>query len=114
MTARASLVEQLLDLAWSHWAALGVAGSVQAAEVPVDLEALLLLTAELAAEDPRLRDEALDWCSRFHGFASKPRLKQLLREMTYLLRFTRPRQWAATEPSDPIPTVGSTLPTNGV
>ncbi len=79
MTARATLVEQLLDLAWSHWAALGVAGSVRATEVPVDLEALLLLTADLAAEDPRLRDEALDWCSRFHGFASKPRLKQLLR-----------------------------------
>lgn len=53
--------------------------SVPAADVPVDLEALLILTSELAAEDPRLRDEALDWCSRFHGFASKPRLKQLLR-----------------------------------
>jgi len=79
MAARATLVEQLLELAWSQWTALGVAGSVRAADVPVDLEALLLLTAELAEEDPRLRDEALDWCSRFHGFASKPRLKQLLR-----------------------------------
>lgn len=79
MAARASLVELLLDLAWSHWAALGVAGSVRAADVPVDLEALLILTGELADEDPRLREEALDWCSRFHGFASKPRLKQLLR-----------------------------------
>jgi hypothetical protein len=75
------LVEQLLDLAWSQWAALGVAGSIRAAEVPIDLEALLLLTAELAPEDPRLRDEALDWCSRFHDFASKPRLKQLLRRL---------------------------------
>lgn len=79
MAARSTLVAQLLDFAWSQWAALGVAGSVQAAELPVDLEALLLLTAELGAEDPRLRDEALDWCSRFHGFVSKPRLKQLLR-----------------------------------
>lgn len=79
MEARATLVAQLLDFAWSQWAALGVAGSLRATEVPVDLEALLLLTAELATEDPRLRDEALDWCSRFHGFASKPRLKQLLR-----------------------------------
>jgi hypothetical protein len=79
MAARATLVGQLLDFAWSQWAALGVAGSIRAAEVPVDLEALFLLTAEMAAEDPRLRDEALDWCSRFHGFASKPRLKQLLR-----------------------------------
>lgn len=79
MAARATLVERLLDLAWSHWAALGVAGSLPPAEAPVDLEALLIVTAELASEDPRLRDEALDWCSRFHGFASKPRLKQLLR-----------------------------------
>jgi len=78
MAARATLVEQLLDLAWSHWAALGVAGAVPAADVPVDLEALLVLTADLAPEDPRLRDEALDWCNRFHGFASKPRLKQAL------------------------------------
>lgn len=79
MHARARLVEPLLDLAWSQWSALGVAGAVGPTEDPVDLEALLLLTAELADDDPRLRDEALDWCSRFHGFASKPRLKQLLR-----------------------------------
>lgn len=79
MVARSTLVAQLLDFAWSQWAALGVAGSVRAAELPIDLEALLLLTAELAGEDPRLRDEALDWLTRFHGFASKPRLKQLLR-----------------------------------
>jgi hypothetical protein len=79
MDARTPLVEQLLDLAWSHWTALGVAGAIPPTEEPVDLEALLLLTAELARDDPRLRDEAIDWCSRFHGFASKPRLKQLLR-----------------------------------
>lgn len=80
MDARALLVEPLLDLAWSHWTALGVAGAVGPTEDAVDLEALLLLTAELADDDPRLRDEALDWCSRFHGFVSKPRLKQLLRK----------------------------------
>jgi hypothetical protein len=79
MKPRAALVEQLLDLAWSHWSALGVAGATGATTAPVDLESLLILTAELAPEDPRLRDEALDWCSQFHGFVSKPRLKQLLR-----------------------------------
>jgi hypothetical protein len=79
MDPRSALVEQLLDLAWSHWSALGVAGATAAATDPVDLESLLILTAELAPEDPRLRDEALDWCSQFHGFVSKPRLKQLLR-----------------------------------
>jgi hypothetical protein len=79
MLARENLVEPLLDVAWSQWTALGVAGAGAASEDAVDLEALLILTAELANDDPRLRDEALDWCSRYHGYISKPRLKQLLR-----------------------------------
>jgi len=79
MVARAVLLGRLLDLAWSQWTALGVAGSVAPARDPVDVEALMIFTAELASDDPRLCDEALDWCSRFHGFSSKPRLKQLLR-----------------------------------
>lgn len=79
MTARVPLVERLLDLAWSHWTALGVAGASSPSAVAVDLEALLLLTAELAVDDPRLRDESLDWCVRNCRFISKPRLKQLLK-----------------------------------
>src|SRR5262249_31371950 len=47
-----------------------------------DLEALLILTAELAEADPRLRDEALDWCVCNSRFSSKPRLKQLLKLST--------------------------------
>lgn len=79
MNARAALVEELLDGLWRQWTTLGIAGTAGMTDVAVDMEVLLLLTAELAAEDPRLRDEALDWCATSHRFISKPRLKQLLR-----------------------------------
>ncbi len=79
MGHRADLAELLLDLAWSHWTTLGVAGAAVLSETAIDLEALMILTAELAPDDPRLRDEALDWCIKFHRYSSKPRLKQLLK-----------------------------------
>lgn len=82
MNTRAVLIERLLDLAWSQWTTLGVAGVRPASKAAIDLESLMLLTAELAENDPRLRDEALDWCAKFHRFSSKPRLKQLLRAHT--------------------------------
>jgi hypothetical protein len=82
MNARTTLVEALLDSAWRQWTTLGVAGveGIDATGgVAIDLEALLLLTAPLFADDPRLRDEVLDWCVRSHRFISKPRLKQLVK-----------------------------------
>ncbi len=79
MNARTELVEALLDSAWRQWTTLGVAGVEAAGVVAVDLEALLLLTASLFADDPRLRDEVLDWCVRSHRLISKPRLKQLVK-----------------------------------
>jgi hypothetical protein len=73
------LVQELLDLLWRQWTTLGVAGVEGAGPIAIDLEALLILTAKLTPEDPRLRDEALDWCAKSHRFISKPRLKQLLK-----------------------------------
>jgi hypothetical protein len=73
------LVEELLDLLWRQWTTLGVAGVDDAGPIAIDLEALLVLTAELSPEDPRLRDEALDWCTKSHRFIAKPRLKQLVK-----------------------------------
>lgn len=76
----------LVDLAWSHWTALGVSGWRLAsrraeanAPIAVDPEALLLLTAAIGRDDPRLRDEALDWCVAYGRYVSKVRLKNLLR-----------------------------------
>ncbi len=79
MSPRAELVEELLTLAWAQWTALGVNGLEPARGSALDLEALMLLSAELAEADPRLFGEAVDWCSRHHRYVSKPRLKQLLR-----------------------------------
>ncbi len=42
-------------------------------------EELILLTALIGEYDPRLRDEALDWCVRYHQFISVSRLRVLAR-----------------------------------
>lgn len=80
------LERSLVDLAWSHWTELGVSGwgpgsAVRSAarEVAVDPEPLIFLTASLGRADPRLRDEATDWCVAFGRYISKVRLKNLLR-----------------------------------
>lgn len=80
MTLRDELVEELSTLAWAQWTALGVNGLEPATGTAIDLEALMILTAELAEDDPRLFGEAVDWCSRHHRYACKPRLKQLLNQ----------------------------------
>ncbi len=82
MTASQQIESQLLDLAWRQWTELGVAGTKPYGQVAVGIEELLLLTAALADADPRLRDEALDWCAKFGRFVSKPRLKNLLRSVS--------------------------------
>jgi hypothetical protein len=73
------LTELALDLAWSHWTALGVRGVFGPPETAVDPEALLPLTARLEEVDARLADEAIDWCVRYGAsFVSKTRLKGLI------------------------------------
>ena len=59
---RSFLLDAALHLAWQQWTALGVAGSVSAPDHAIDLEALIGFTPVLGDDDPRLRDEALDWC----------------------------------------------------
>lgn len=81
-----TIIEQLNDglaeLAWSLWTELGVAGTFRRHKhCLVPLEELIVLTAAIADYDPRLRDEALDWCSRYHHFVSVSRLKTLVKKM---------------------------------
>lgn len=45
----------------------------------IDPEPLIIYTASFGDDDPRLRDEATDWCTRYWRFVSKTRLKNLLR-----------------------------------
>ena len=74
--------EQLLDLSWSLWTELGVAGPKRRhRHCLILLEELVILTSVLARQDPRLRDESLDWCARFHRFISVSRLKSLLPDL---------------------------------
>jgi hypothetical protein len=72
----------LIDLAWSLWTELGVAGTFRRHEnCLISLEELIILTAVIADSDPRLRDEALDWCVRYHHLVSISRLKTLVKKM---------------------------------
>ena len=76
------LDEVLIDLAWSLWTEIGVAGvSRRHQDFLILPEELIILTAMLAEKEPRLRDEALDWCTRYHQFISVSRLKTLAKSM---------------------------------
>lgn len=70
----------LAKLAWSLWNELGVAGvNRQHGDCLISLEELIILTTLISEVDPRLRDESLDWCSRYHHFVSISRLRTLLK-----------------------------------
>jgi hypothetical protein len=76
------VAEAAIALAWSHWTALGVSGVVPPPDTAVDPEALILLTAVIADHDPRLRDEALDWCVQFgKQFIAAGRMRTLSRSL---------------------------------
>jgi hypothetical protein len=57
-----ALASAALGVAWQQWTALGVAGTVAPPDHAIDLEALILFTPVLRYDDPRLYDEAFDWC----------------------------------------------------
>lgn len=79
-TLISQLNDDLAELAWSLWTELGVAGTFRRHKhCLISLEELIILTAVIAEYDPRLRDEALDWCSRYHHFVSVSRLKTLVK-----------------------------------
>ena len=76
------LNDGLAEIAWSLWTELGVAGTFRRhKQCLVSLEELIILTAVIADYDPRLRDEALDWCSHYHHFVSVSRLKTLVKKI---------------------------------
>lgn len=78
MNAKEKLNDLLLDLAWRQWTELGVSGVNSYGALAIDLEQLLIFTGTLSDTDPRLHDEALDWCAQYGRFVSKPRLKTLI------------------------------------
>lgn len=73
---------QLAGIAWSLWKELGVAGTDRFHEnCLISLEELVILTILTSEYDPRLRDEALDWSSRYHECFSLSRLRTFLKEL---------------------------------
>ena len=80
-----ALLSEMIDhhlagLAWSLWTELGVAGTKRKhSNYLIDPEELILLTAVIAKKDPRLRDEGLDWCAKFHRYISVGRLRMLIK-----------------------------------
>ncbi len=78
----AQLDAYLLDLSWSLWTELGVAGvKRQHQDFLIDPEELILLTSAIMESDPRLRDEALDWCVHNHHYISVSRLRVLAKAL---------------------------------
>ena len=74
-----TFTEQAKALAWGAWTELGVSGwAATHRSWAIDPEPLILFTASLGDADPRLRDEATDWCVRNWRFVSKIRLKNLV------------------------------------
>ena len=77
----AVLAKHRSDILWGAWVELGVSGWQRThASWAVDPEPLIIATACLGDADPRLRDEALDWCIHYGRYVSKVRLRNLLRD----------------------------------
>ena len=78
----ADLERRATELAWRQWTALGVAGVAPPPNHALDLEALIAFMPFIAAAEPRLTSEALDWCVRFGPrFISRSRLRTILAMM---------------------------------
>ncbi len=72
---------RLEDLLWSLWSELGARGwERRHRDWWIDPEALILFTATLDPIDPRLRDEAIDWCLRHQRYLSTSRARNLLQK----------------------------------
>ena len=72
--------EQAIALAWGAWSELGVSGWTEThGDWAIDPEPLIVFTALFGEAEPRLGDEATDWCIRNWRYVSKTRLKNTFR-----------------------------------
>jgi hypothetical protein len=72
--------EAILDLLWSAWAELGVAGIQRKHRgLASDPDPLIVFTPALATDDPRLLEQVAGWCERHGAFVAKTRLDGLQR-----------------------------------
>lgn len=78
---RREFSERLLEFLWSQWGQMGMLASSPRKDAwAADPEALLLLTFEVAREDPRLFDEVLDWLLVNERWVSLQRLRNLAQD----------------------------------
>lgn len=76
------LAEEELNLLWGAWVELGVSGWQRTHGAwAIDPEPLIVRTASVGEKEPRLRDEALDWCIRYPRYVSTARLRNLLKDV---------------------------------
>jgi len=72
------LLEEVLDIIWSQWTAVGAYTSVSPYQTAViDSEALVCATMWFGRYSPRLFDEAMDWLSVNDALISIDRLKSI-------------------------------------
>lgn len=81
---RTTVLENLLELLWRQWSAIGVAGTCKSEQQSVvDPEALLLLSLTVARYDVRLFDEIIDWVGLNGAFLNVQRLKNLINQYDF-------------------------------
>ncbi|MFA5845045.1 MAG: hypothetical protein WC971_09485 [Coriobacteriia bacterium] len=71
------LVDAVLELAWSQWTGMGVAGVRASRRTIIDPEALTLATLAVGRSDARLFDEMLDWVAANARLLDMARLRRL-------------------------------------
>jgi hypothetical protein len=81
--------DRLADFAWQSWTELGVPGWLdQPTQWVIDPEALLLLTASLGPDYPRLWLNALDWSVDYVGEVAVDRVRNLHKSWPELRHWT--------------------------
>lgn len=77
----ARLQQAVVDLAWSLWRELGVSSwqPRRHRDWAIGLEPLLILTASVAREDPRLAQEAIDWCATNERLVSRTQYRHVFK-----------------------------------
>lgn len=81
MSSSGSLRAAIVDRMAAQWIALGGQLVGEADETVVDIEALIAVTAEVGADDPRVYDVALDWCIEHGQVVNVSRMKHVTAEL---------------------------------
>ena len=76
-----SLRDALLERLAAQWVALGVPVTGPADDTFLDLEALVVATALVGRDEPRVYEGALDWCARYGTAVNAARLKVVAGEI---------------------------------